>query len=105
MRGLAHITGGGLTENPPRVVPQGLACEIDLSAWTLPPVFRWLAQSANLAEAELLRTFNCGIGMVLVVAEPRAEALTAVLHAMGETVHAIGRVVEGQGVVYRGHLL
>ena len=54
----AHITGGGLTENPPRVVPEGLACEIDLSAWQLPPVFRWLAQTANMAEAELLKTFN-----------------------------------------------
>ena len=102
---LAHITGGGLTENPPRVLPDGLACEIDLGAWTLPPVFRWLAETAGMAEAELLKTFNCGIGMIAVVAEDRADALTALLQAEGETVTRIGRVVAGEGVIYRGHLL
>ena len=102
---LAHITGGGLTENPPRVLPEGLACEIDLAAWDLPPVFRWLAKTANMAEAELLKTFNCGIGIMLVVAEDRAEAIADLLRAEGETVTRIGRVVEGQGVIYRGHLL
>ena len=105
VHGLAHITGGGLTENPPRVLPEGLACEIDLSAWQLPPVFRWLATTANMAEAELLKTFNCGIGMILVVAEDRAEALTDLLAQAGETVTRMGRVVEGQGVIYRGRLL
>ena len=65
---LAHITGGGLTENPPRVIPEGLACEIDLSAWELPAVFRWLATTANMSQPELLKTFNCGIGMIAVVA-------------------------------------
>jgi phosphoribosylformylglycinamidine cyclo-ligase len=104
VHGLAHITGGGLTENPPRILPEGLACEIDLGTWTLPPVFRWLAATANMAGAELLKTFNCGIGMVLVVAEDRSDALTALLQAEGETVFRLGRVVEGQGVVYRGHL-
>jgi phosphoribosylformylglycinamidine cyclo-ligase len=105
VHGLAHITGGGLTENPPRVLPDGLGCEIDLFAWQLPPVFRWLATTANMAEAELLKTFNCGIGMVLVVAEDRAAALSSLLAAEGETVHRIGRVVEGQGVRTRGRLL
>jgi phosphoribosylformylglycinamidine cyclo-ligase len=105
VHGLAHITGGGLTENPPRVLPEGLACEIDLGTWTLPPVFRWLAQTANMAEPELLKTFNCGIGMILVVAEDRADTLTALLQAEGETVTRLGRIVEGQGVVYRGKLL
>ena len=105
VHGLAHITGGGLTENPPRVLPEGLACEIDLGTWTLPPVFRWLATTANMAEAELLKTFNCGIGMMLVVAEDRAEALAALLAEAGETVTRMGRVVEGQGVVYKGRLL
>ncbi|MFN6925859.1 MAG: phosphoribosylformylglycinamidine cyclo-ligase [Tabrizicola sp.] len=105
VHGLAHITGGGLTENPPRVLPEGLACEIDLSSWTLPPVFRWLATTANMAEAELLKTFNCGIGMMLVVAADRAEALAALLADAGETVTALGRIVEGQGVIYRGRLL
>ncbi|MCB6176638.1 phosphoribosylformylglycinamidine cyclo-ligase [Rhodobacter sp. Har01] len=105
VHGLAHITGGGLTENPPRVLPEGLACEIDLSSWALPPVFRWLASTANMAEAELLKTFNCGIGLILVVAEDRAEALAETLRSVGETVTPIGRVVSGQGVVYKGRLL
>ncbi|MFN3281042.1 MAG: phosphoribosylformylglycinamidine cyclo-ligase [Tabrizicola sp.] len=105
VHGLAHITGGGLTENPPRILPEGLACEIDLGAWTLPPVFRWLATTANMAEPELLKTFNCGIGMILVVAEDRAEALSALLQAEGEAVTRLGRIVEGQGVIYRGRLL
>ena len=102
---LAHITGGGLTENPPRVLPEGLACEIDLGAWTLPPVFRWLAQTAGMAEGELLKTFNCGIGMMLVVAPDRVDATRALLEAAGETVCTLGRVVEGQGVIYKGRLL
>ncbi|NGQ92624.1 phosphoribosylformylglycinamidine cyclo-ligase [Rhodobacter sp. HX-7-19] len=105
VHGLAHITGGGLTENPPRVLPEGLACEIDLSAWDLPPVFRWLATTAGMAEAELLKTFNCGIGMILVVEAGRAEALTALLRGQGETVCTLGRVIAGEGVVYKGRLL
>lgn len=105
VHGLAHITGGGITENPPRVLPEGLACEIDLGTWTLPPVFRWLASTANMAESELLKTFNCGIGMMLVVAEDRADALQTLLAEAGETVTRIGRVVEGQGVLYKGRLL
>ena len=105
VHGLAHVTGGGLTENPPRILPEGLACEIDLGAWELPPVFRWLATTANMSEPELLKTFNCGIGMMLAVASESAEALTQVLRDAGETVVAMGRVVEGQGVVYKGRLL
>jgi phosphoribosylformylglycinamidine cyclo-ligase len=105
VRGLAHITGGGLTENPPRVLPDGLACEIDLGAWQLPPVFRWLAQTANMSEPELLKTFNCGIGMILVVAADSAEALTRLLQGEGETVTRMGRITEGQGVIYKGRLL
>ncbi len=105
VHGLAHITGGGITENPPRVLPEGLGCEIDLSSWTLPPVFRWLAETADMAEAELLKTFNCGIGMMLVVAEDRAEGLSALLTAEGEDVHRIGRVTSGAGVAYKGRLL
>jgi phosphoribosylformylglycinamidine cyclo-ligase len=105
VHGLAHITGGGLTENPPRVIPEGLACAIDLSAWTLPPVFRWLAKTANMAEGELLKTFNCGIGMMLVVDADQAEALADVLSAHGEQVVVMGRVVQGEGVIYSGQLL
>ncbi len=102
---LAHITGGGLTENLPRVLPEGLGAEIDLGAWELPGVFRWLAETANMEEAELLKTFNSGIGMIAVVAADRAEALAEVLKAEGEDVRVIGRVVKGQGVAYTGRLL
>ena len=104
VHGLAHITGGGLTENPPRVLPEGLACEIDLSAWSLPPVFRWLAATAQMSQAELLKTFNCGIGMIAVVAADRAEALADLLREAGEVVHVLGRIVAGEGVIYRGAL-
>ena len=104
VHGLAHITGGGLTENPPRVLPDGLACEIDLGAWALPPVFRWLATTANMAMPELLKTFNCGIGMIAVVAGGRAEALADLLREQGETVYKLGRIVPGQGVIYKGQL-
>ena len=104
VHGLAHITGGGLTENPPRVLPDGLACAIDLGAWTLPPVFRWLAATANMSQPELLKTFNCGIGMILVVAADRAAALTDLLRAMGEAVVTLGQITQGEGVLYHGTL-
>ncbi len=102
---LAHITGGGLTENLPRVLPEGLGAEIDLNAWDLPPVFQWLAQTGGMAEAELLKTFNAGIGMVLAVDAARADALTALLSEQGETVHKLGHVTAGEGVRYSGALL
>ncbi len=101
----AHITGGGLTENLPRVLPEGLGATIDLASWRLPGVFQWLASTANMAEPELLKTFNCGIGMICVVAAERADALKALLEAEGETVTRIGTVTEGQGVSYTGRLL
>ncbi len=102
---LAHITGGGLTENLPRVLPKGLGAQIDLNAWELPPVFRWLAEVGGMGEAEMLKTFNAGIGMVLVVAPERAGALAETLRAAGERVHEIGRVAPGAGVAYSGALL
>jgi phosphoribosylformylglycinamidine cyclo-ligase len=105
VHGLAHITGGGLTENLPRVLPEGLGARIDLSVWALPPVFRWLAETSGMEEAELLKTFNCGIGMIAVVAADRAEALTAALEAEGERVCVLGAVEPGQGVRYTGRLL
>jgi phosphoribosylformylglycinamidine cyclo-ligase len=104
VHGLAHITGGGLTENLPRVLPEGLGAEIDLAGWTLPPVFAWLAAEGGIAEAEMLKTFNCGIGMIAVVAADRAGALTALLAEAGEAVIPLGRVVPGQGVRYAGTL-
>ena len=100
----AHITGGGITENLPRVLPEGLGAAIDLGAWSLPRVFRWLADEGGLAEAEMLRTFNCGVGMILVVAPDRAEALARRLAEAGERVLALGRVAEGQGVACYGTL-
>jgi phosphoribosylformylglycinamidine cyclo-ligase len=102
---LAHITGGGLTENLPRVLPDGMGATIDLATWQLPPVFRWLAETAAMSEPELLKTFNCGIGMIAVVAADRADAITATLQAAGETVTRIGHVGPGQGVTYQGALL
>jgi phosphoribosylformylglycinamidine cyclo-ligase len=102
---LAHITGGGLTENLPRVLPDGMGATIDLCAWVLPPVFRWLAETADMSEPELMKTFNCGVGMIAVVAADRADAVAATLQAAGETVTRIGHVHAGQGVAYRGRLL
>ncbi|MGG7644182.1 phosphoribosylformylglycinamidine cyclo-ligase [Rhodovulum sp. YNF3179] len=105
LRGLAHITGGGLTENLPRVLPDGLGAGIDLSAWALPPVFDWLAREGGLDQAELLKTFNAGIGMVAVVAADSADAVADRLRAAGETVYTLGRVTEGAGVTYTGRLV
>jgi len=102
---LAHITGGGLTENLPRVLPEGLGASIDLSSWDLPPVFRWMAGVAGLDQGELLKTFNSGIGMIAVVDPARADELEALLLAAGETVHRLGHVTPGEGVSYRGTLL
>jgi phosphoribosylformylglycinamidine cyclo-ligase len=104
VRGLAHVTGGGLTENLPRILPAGCGAAIDLGAWRLPPVFRWLAETGGIAPAEMLKTFNAGIGMVLVVAPDRADALADLLSNSGERVHVLGRVVEGAGVEYTGVL-
>ncbi|MEP2031140.1 MAG: phosphoribosylformylglycinamidine cyclo-ligase [Paracoccaceae bacterium] len=102
---LAHITGGGLTENIPRVLPDNLGAEIDLNAWEPLPVFKWMAGIGGMAEAEMLKTFNCGIGMVLVVDPSSAEATTQLLRDTGESVCVIGTVSNGAGVRYKGRLL
>ncbi|MDJ1015108.1 MAG: phosphoribosylformylglycinamidine cyclo-ligase [Paracoccaceae bacterium] len=104
VRGLAHITGGGLTENVPRMLPDGLGAEIDLSAWEFPQVFRWLAGQGGVAEAEMLKTFNCGVGMVAAVAPESAASVAEALAGGGDAVFEIGRVVEGSGVTYSGRL-
>lgn len=101
---LAHITGGGLSENLPRVLPEGLGAHVDLNAWSLPPVFGWLQQTGGLDQAEMLKTFNSGIGMVLVVAPDRAEALAALLAEAGESVIALGHIEAGAGGRYSGAL-
>jgi Phosphoribosylaminoimidazole (AIR) synthetase len=99
---LAHITGGGLTENLPRILPPGLGVEIDLTGWSLPPVFTWLQKAGGIAQSEMLRSFNCGIGMVVVTDPAEADRLSATLTAAGETVMRIGTVTRGEGVAYRG---
>ncbi len=102
---LAHITGGGLTENLPRVLPDDLGAQIDLNAWDLPPVFKWMAEIGGIAESEMLKTFNCGIGMIVVCAADRADALSDLLTEAGETVSRIGSVTDTTGVAYSGQLL
>jgi len=94
IKALAHITGGGLSENIPRVLPQDLAVEIDLTRLVIPPVFKWLAKVGHIAETEMLRTFNCGVGMVVVVAPNAVEATTHILSQAGEHVFPLGRLVE-----------
>jgi phosphoribosylformylglycinamidine cyclo-ligase len=93
MKALAHITGGGFPENIPRVLPKSLGVTLDLSAIRPPPVFGWLAQEGGIAEPEMLRTFNCGIGMVAVVAREAEADVTAALTEAGETPVVIGEVV------------
>ena len=104
VHGFAHITGGGLTENLPRVLPKGLGATVDLDAWTLPAVFGWLMNLGGMSEAEMLKTFNAGIGMVVVASADHAEAVTAALQGAGQTVIPIGRVIAGDGIVYSGAL-
>ena len=93
LKALAHITGGGLSENIPRVLPDGLAVQIDAAGWTVPAVFRWLAEAGAVPPDEMARTFNCGIGMVAICAPDAGERLTDLFRAGGETVHRIGTVV------------
>jgi phosphoribosylformylglycinamidine cyclo-ligase len=102
VRALAHVTGGGLPENLPRVLPAGCGAAIDLSAWPLPPVFAWLQEAGRIAEAELRRTFNCGIGMVVVAEPSRADALAALLTDAGEDARPLGRVTDRPGIAFAG---
>lgn len=102
---LAHITGGGLTENLPRVLPEGLEAQIDLDAWTLPPVFKWLAEQGGMAEAEMLKTFNAGVGMVAVVKPEMLETAATAFTKAGHIAFRIGEITEGSGVSYAGQLL
>ncbi|OYU50005.1 MAG: phosphoribosylformylglycinamidine cyclo-ligase [Rhizobiales bacterium PAR1] len=108
IKALAHITGGGFIDNIPRVLPEGFGVDLDLDAITPPPVFGWLAKAGGVAEAEMLRTFNCGIGMVIVVEPAQAAAVAALLQAQGETVSEIGSIIAAEGeplVRPRGKLL
>lgn len=104
IHGMAHITGGGLTENIIRVVPDGLGLDIDAAALTLPPVFAWLQQAGNVADAEMWRTFNCGIGFVLIVPAARAAAVASAVAGLGLEQRQIGRVVAHAGNSERVHI-
>jgi phosphoribosylformylglycinamidine cyclo-ligase len=107
IKGLAHITGGGISENLPRALPEGLDAEIDLGSWAPLPVFGWLAKSAGIEEREMLRTFNCGIGLCAVVAAEDADTAIAAFGNAGEKATRIGTLVSGTGepkVRYRGTL-
>ncbi|HEY4114524.1 MAG TPA: phosphoribosylformylglycinamidine cyclo-ligase [Rhizomicrobium sp.] len=107
VKGLAHITGGGITDNLPRALPHGFDASVDLSAWTPPPVFGWLAKSASIAEAEMLRTFNCGIGLIAVVDPKSAGHVIDAFQESGDRATRIGTLTIGQGepqVRYTGAL-
>jgi phosphoribosylformylglycinamidine cyclo-ligase len=93
VKGMAHITGGGLVENTHRMFPDGLAARIDRASWPRPAIFDWLQRAGNVADAEMHRVFNCGVGMIVVVASADAERAQAQLAAAGETVHRIGTVI------------
>jgi phosphoribosylformylglycinamidine cyclo-ligase len=106
IKAFAHITGGGFPDNIPRVLPDSLAAEVNLSAIQVPPVFSWLAKTGGVAPLEMLRTFNCGVGMIAFVEAAQAEAIAANLTAQGERVVILGKLIKNQGqrVVYQGSL-
>ncbi len=103
IKGLAHITGGGLTENLPRILPQGLQANIDLSSWKWPAIFQWLQQQGNVDQQEMLRTFNCGIGMIVCVSPENLKPSLEMLMDLGETAFEVGEInssVKGSFVCY-----
>ncbi|RCL00299.1 MAG: phosphoribosylformylglycinamidine cyclo-ligase [Candidatus Tokpelaia sp. JSC085] len=108
IKALAHITGGGFSENVPRILPKNLAAEIDLTSISVPPVFSWLAHTANIEEQELLRTFNCGVGMIVVTSSNENADVQNSLEKSGEKVMRLGSIVKRQhkdnGVIYKGQL-
>lgn len=92
VKGMAHITGGGITENIPRVLPEGLTAEIKKGSWTMPPLFTWLQAQGNVTDIEMYKTFNCGIGMAVIVAKEHAQSAQKLLKEAGETVFEIGTI-------------
>ena len=107
VKGLAHITGGGFPDNIPRILPKGLGARIDLARVAVPAVFQWLASEGSIAESEMLRTFNCGIGMIVVASPEKAEAVVKAFTRAGETVVMLGDIISASGdtsVAYDGKL-
>jgi phosphoribosylformylglycinamidine cyclo-ligase len=101
IKGMAHITGGGLTDNIPRVLPEGTAARINRRAWSVPPVFQWLARMGDVAEEEMLRTFNMGIGLVLVCTPALSEIVVEDLRSRNESATVIGEIIRGnRQVIY-----
>jgi phosphoribosylformylglycinamidine cyclo-ligase len=100
VHGLAHITGGGLTDNIPRVLPEGLGVSLDPCTWRRDPVWDWIQEAGRIGDAEMHRTFNCGIGMVAVVAPAEADAALELLRSAGERASVIGEVTAGSGVQF-----
>lgn len=96
LQGLVHMTGGGFPENIPRVVPKGLATRVHRGSWEIPPLFQWLEQAGQVAEEEMFRTFNMGVGMVIVLAKEDVEAALKLL----PNAWVLGDITEGQGVHY-----
>ncbi|NOU22965.1 MAG: phosphoribosylformylglycinamidine cyclo-ligase [Methyloglobulus sp.] len=97
VHGLAHITGGGITENLPRVLPEGISAHINLAAWEFPPIFKWLQQQGKVSQADMLTTFNCGIGMIVIVPSEHEYAALRYLEQSGETGFPIGELVQSEG--------
>ena len=107
VKALAHITGGGLTENIPRVLSEGLSASIDLGQIAMPPVMTWIGQQSSLGANEMLKTFNCGIGMVIICATEDSEATLSALSAGGEEAILLGEIISSAGapeVAYKGVL-
>ncbi|MGG0655119.1 phosphoribosylformylglycinamidine cyclo-ligase [Rummeliibacillus pycnus] len=102
IHGMAHVTGGGFYENLPRMMPEGLATEIDLGTWPVLPIFEFLKLQGNLQQRDLFNVFNMGIGFVLAVPASEAERVIEIAEAYGEKAYTIGRVVEGEGVIFKG---
>lgn len=97
IKGMAHITGGGITENVPRILPEDTVAQIDANSWQMPKLFQWLQQAGNVGQQEMYRTFNCGIGMVVVVSAETADAVQQFLTEQGETVYRLGTIRERNG--------
>jgi len=102
IKGLAHITGGGLVDNLPRILPKNISAEIETASWPLPPLFAYLQQLGNVPQDEMLRTFNLGLGLIAVIPQTRWKRAQALLGRLGEPFHVIGQAVKGdRSVRYR----